>query len=195
MKYDNEITVEVDLSLDELINLLLDRGFKKREEYTINDIYMVDKNCSMETSYLEVLKHCILIREIRGEKRCRNVLTYKYKEFNEKNEIIKQGKINVGIDNNENAKEFFETIGYKKLVTIKDEVTVFEDGNMEFCVQHVNNKHVYIEIEQKSNYIDKFYSSTDEIIKAFNMYNIPIKRKDYFVKKAEIELKEKYGEV
>lgn len=67
---------------------------------------------------------------------------------------------------------------------------VYSNGNDEFVVQIVNNKHLYIEIEEKCNYTDKIYKTIDEMIDVIKKYDIPIKGDNYFVKKAEIELKE-----
>ena len=44
MKYENEITVEVNISLDDLIKILEENGFKLKEEYDLNDIYLINKN-------------------------------------------------------------------------------------------------------------------------------------------------------
>lgn len=44
MNYENEITVEVDTNLENLINILEERGFKLKEEYDLNDIYLINKN-------------------------------------------------------------------------------------------------------------------------------------------------------
>ena len=43
MNYENEITVEVDTNLENLINILEERGFKLKEEYDLNDIYLMIK--------------------------------------------------------------------------------------------------------------------------------------------------------
>ena len=67
---------------------------------------------------------------------------------------------------------------------------VYSNDVDEFAVQVVNNKHIYIEIEEKGNYIEKTYKSIDEMIEVIKKYEIPIKNENYFVKKAEIELKE-----
>ena len=64
MKYENEITVETVCSIQELNNLLEKLEFKVMEEYDVFDIYMLDKNYNNTENKLELLKHCILIRDI-----------------------------------------------------------------------------------------------------------------------------------
>ena len=60
----------------------------------------------------------------------------------------------------------------------------------EVVIQDVNNKHLYMEIEDECHHANKTYKSIDEMKEVITKYNIPIKNNDYFVKKAEIELKE-----
>ena len=81
-----------------------------KEVYDVNDIYLINKN-DKEGDYLEMLNKCVLIRDILEDSGETKMLTYKYKEYNEKKEITKQGKVKVkktitidipaGIDNGE----------------------------------------------------------------------------------------------
>lgn len=70
---------------------------------------------------------------------------------------------------------------------------VYATDKDELVIQNVNNKHIYIEIEDKCNYANKFYNSVDEMKSVIINNNIPIKNNNFFVKKAEIELQEIYG--
>ena len=191
MKYENEITVETVCSIQELNNLLEKLEFKVMEEYDVFDIYMLDKNYNNTENKLELLKHCILIRDIVGKDEETKKITYKYKEYNEKEEIVKQGKSDCEILDIEEAKNLFEALNYEELIRINDHIIVYSNNIDELAVQVVNNKHIYIEIEEKCNYINKKYNSLGEMINVVSKYKIPIKEENYFVKKAEIELEEK----
>lgn len=191
MKYENEITVETVCGLQELNNLLEKLEFKVMEEYDVFDIYMLDKNYNNTENKLELLKHCILIRDIVGKDEETKKITYKYKEYNEKEEIVKQGKSDCEILDIEEAKNLFEALNYEELIRINDHIIVYSNNIDELAVQVVNNKHIYIEIEEKCNYINKKYNSLDEMKNVVSKYKIPIKEENYFVKKAEIELEEK----
>ncbi len=191
MKYENEITVETVCSIQELNNLLEKLEFKAMEEYDVFDIYMLDKNYNNTENKLELLKHCILIRDIVGKDEETKKITYKYKEYNEKEEIVKQGKSDCEILDIEEAKNLFEALNYEELIRINDHIIVYSNNIDELAVQVVNNKHIYIEIEEKCNYINKKYNSLDEMKNVVSKYKIPIKEENYFVKKAEIELEEK----
>lgn len=192
MKFENEITVEVEFDLDSLINLLESQGFELKEKYDLNDIYLINKN-NREDDYLAMLNKCILLRDIIEENKETKMLTYKYKEYNDKKEITKQGKIKVIVDDIDKSKELFERLDFEELIRINDHLYVYATENDELTIQCVNDKHIYIEIESKCNYANREYKSIDEMKEVFTKYKVPIKNNDFFVKKAEIELHEKYG--
>ena len=83
MDFENEITVEVDTDLDSLIKILEGRGFELKEEYDLNDIYLINKN-DKQGNYLEMLSKCVLIRDILEDSGETKMLTYKYKEYKSK---------------------------------------------------------------------------------------------------------------
>ncbi len=193
MNYENEITVLVDTDLQSLIKLLESRGFVLKETYDLNDIYLVNKN-DKDKDYLKMLSKCVLIRDIIEENKETKQMTYKYKEYNENKEIIKQGKVNIKIDDIENARLLLEKLNFEELIRINDHMMVYATDKDELVIQNVNNKHIYIEIEDECNYADRFYNSIDEMKDVIISNGIPIKDNNYFAKKAEIELKETYGE-
>lgn len=192
MDFEKEITVEVDCTLEELIRIIENKGFKLKETYDLKDIYLINKN-EEKSDYLTMLSNCVLIRDIIEENKETKMLTYKYKKYNDKKEIIKQGKVNVKIDDIENLKILFENLGFEELIRINDHMLVYATDKDEFVIQSVNNKHIYIEIEDKCNYANRFYNSVDEMKSVIINNNIPIKNNNFFVKKAEIELQEIYG--
>ena len=194
MNYENEITVEIDTTLENLISILENRGFKLKEAYDLNDIYLINK-LDKKSDYLSMLNNCVLIRHIIEENKETKMLTYKYKEYNENKEITKQGKVNVKIDDIDNSKLLFEKLNFEELIKIKDHMLVYATDKDELVIQNVNGKHIYIEIEDKCNYADRFYNSVDEMKAVIIDNAIPIKDNNFFVKKAEIELQETYGKV
>lgn len=191
MEYENEITVEITCNLNELKEQLKKADFKIKEEYDVNDIYMIDKDYISNVNHLEMLKHCVLLRHIIEDDCERKIITYKYKKYNVKEEIIKQGKVNCKVESISNAKKLFEAINYEELIKINDHLIVCANNEDELAIQLVNDKHIYIEIEEKCNYIDKTYLDIEEMKNVMKKYNIPIKENNYFVKKAEVELNER----
>ena len=191
MKYENEITVEVDTSLENLITILENKGFKLKETYDLNDIYLINK-VDKKGDYLSMLNKCVLIRHIIEENKENKMLTYKYKEYNENKEITKQGKIKVKIDDIDNSKLLFEKLNFEELIRINDHMLVYATDKDELVIQNVNGKHIYIEIEDECHYANRFYNSIEEMKKVIYENSIPIKNNNFFVKKAEIELQERF---
>lgn len=190
MIYENEITVEVNCNDIELKNILNRENFKMISEYEVKDIYMIEKNYIDFSNKLEMLKHCVLIRNIIDDEDLK-ILTYKYKEYDNNGDIIKQRKISCGIDSIEKIEEILKMINFKDLIRINDHIEIYSNGIDEIAVEFVNDKHIYIEVEQVSTN-GKKYSSIDEMKNIFNKYSIPISNENFFVKKALIELEEKY---
>ena len=98
MKFEKEITVEVSCNIEELLKILKENDFELKEVYDVNDIYMIDKKYKNIEDKLELLKHAILIRDIIEENKETKQITYKYKEYDENGNIIKQGKTNCKIN-------------------------------------------------------------------------------------------------
>ena len=138
----------------------------------------------LDINPLDILKKCILIRSFDNKK---HLLVYKYKEYDENENIINQGKSQVQVVNREDAKTFLKTIGYKELISIVDNIEVYEKNGLEICIEEVNEKYLFIEIEEN----DK-YNTIEKMIEALNNTKIDYDKSNYFVKKAKIIFEEKY---
>ena len=104
MKMEKEITVLVTCDYNQLHQELINEGFNIKEEYELNDDYMLDSRIDIsKMNKLDILKNCILIRNIVGIKK---VLLYKYKKYDENENIIEQGKIECPIEDINKAIKF-----------------------------------------------------------------------------------------
>ena len=188
MKMETEITVLVTGTYDELIAALNKHNFKIKEEYDLNDIYMIDRNLDIsKLKALDILKECILVRDIVGIKK---VLLYKYKKYADNGDILEQGKVECPISDINKAVSFMEAINYKELFRIFDKCIVFANEETELVVQLVKDDYIFIEMESVCEHINKKYDSVDELKEIISKYNLPIDNSNYFVKKAEIILNE-----
>lgn len=79
MKLENEITVEVLETKENVIKSISSNGFKLLKEYDINDIYLVKKEFENCKNYNELLNNSILIRNISEKPNTRKLITYKQK--------------------------------------------------------------------------------------------------------------------
>lgn len=184
MKFEKEITVSVNASKKELIKYLENNNYKRIDSYIVDDIYYVINDIDLDMNSLDILKKCILIRSI-GDKK--HLLVYKYKEYDENENIINQGKSQVQVVNREDAKTFLKTIGYKELINIVDNIEVYEKKGLEICVEEVNEKYLFIEIEENNK-----YDTIEKMIEALENTKIDYDKSNYFVKKAKIIFEEKY---
>lgn len=192
MKYENEITVQVTCNYEELHSLLIKQGFKIIEKYTIIDEYLISKDYDLKNkNYLDILKECVIVRYIENTLK---ELLYKYKEYSNNGDIIKQAKVSCKVNDIKEASNFMKTIGYKELIHIQNNSVVYTNDKIEFSVQLVNDKYIFIELEDKSEYLNKTYSSIEEMKEEINLYNLPIVKDKYFAKKAAIILEDKLKE-
>lgn len=192
MKYENEITVQVTCNYEELHSLLIKQGFKIIEKYTIIDEYLISKDYDLRNkNYLDILKECVIVRYIENTLK---ELLYKYKEYNNNGDILKQAKVSCKVNDIKEASNFMKTIGYKELIHIQNNSVVYTNDKIEFAVQLVNDKYIFIELEDKSEYLNKTYSSIEEMKEEINLYNLPIVKDKYFAKKAAIILEDKLKE-
>lgn len=189
MQMEMEITVLVKTDYETLKKELKENGFQEKEKYIVNDVYLVDSTIDiLKMNSLEILKNCVLVRDIVGiEKK----LLYKYKKFDEKGNIIEQGKVKCPIIDVDKAIQFMNTIKYKELFRIFDNCVVFANDTTELTVQMVNNKYIFIEMESKCEHIEKEYKNVNELINELSKYKLSIDKSNFFVKKAEIILNEK----
>lgn len=184
-----EITVKVNCSYEELNDYLIKNNFKVVDKYDCYDRYMIDK-CLDITSMrdLDVLDKCVIARDIVGIKQC---LTHKEKIYDNKENIISQSKIDCYVNDLEVAMEFMKSIGYKILFEVYDKITVYSNGNIEICVQNVNDKYLMIEMEDVGDKTKKHhYDNIKDMISDFDKIGIDYDKSNYFVKKAQIILNE-----
>lgn len=187
MQMEAEISVLVKTDYETLQKELKENNFLLKEEYVVNDIYMIDENVNISNmSYLDILKKCILVRDIVGFEK---VLLYKYKKYAENGDILEQGKVRCPITDVDKAVKFMEAIHYKRLFDISDKCIVANDKS-ELVVQLVNDKYIFIEMESTGDYIDREYKDVEEMKSNLLSYNLSIDESNFFVKKAEMTLKE-----
>ena len=188
MKYENEITVQVTCSYEELHSLLIKQGFKIVEKYKVIDEYLISKDYDLKNkNSLDILKECVIVRYIENTLK---ELLYKYKEYSNNGDIIKQAKISCKVNDIKEASNFMKTIGYKELIHIQNNSVVYTNDKIEFAVQLVNDKYVFIELEERSEHVKTVFSNVEDMKKVINSLNIPMVKNNYFAKKAVIVLEE-----
>ena len=188
MKYENEITVQVTCNYEELHSLLIKQGFKIIEKYTLIDEYLISKDYDLKNkNSLDILKECVIIRYIENTLK---ELLYKYKEYSNNGDILKQAKVSCKVNDIKEASNFMKTIGYKELIHIQNNSVVYTNDKIEFAVQLVNDKYIFIELEERSEHVKTVFSNVEDMKKVIDSLNIPMIKNNYFAKKAVIVLEE-----
>lgn len=188
MKYENEITVQVTCNYEELHNLLIKQGFKIIEKYKVIDEYLISKDYDLKNkNSLDILKECVIVRYIENTLK---ELLYKYKEYSNNGDIIKQAKVSCKVNDIKEASNFMKTIGYKELIHIQNNSVVYINDKIEFAVQLVNDKYIFIELEERSEHVKTVFSNIEDMKKVIDSLNIPMVKNNYFAKKAVIVLEE-----
>lgn len=180
MKVENEITVRVTCSLDELTNIMISNGFKVEKKYKLTDKYYFKKGIDIyNEDVYNVLSNYLLIRSTdNGEIE----ITYKYKEFLKDGSIKRQGKTNLDVLKEEQAQNMLDALGYECLFEINNEnIWYTKDGQIIYA-SFVNGEYVCVEYEGKNN------ETIEELICEFEKFNIPYDNSNYYLNKAIIEI-------
>ena len=86
MQMETEITVLVKTDYEKLKQELEQNGFSIKEEYIVNDTYLVNSAINiLNMDSLDILKNCILVRDVVGIEK---ELLYKYKKYDNNGDII-----------------------------------------------------------------------------------------------------------
>ena len=186
IKEENEITVKVICSKNELLKSLVDKGFKEGRTFSLDDYYFIPNNLDIENmTTRDIVSKSVIIRYIVNERKIRQVITFKIKDINDNDDIINQQAINCDIYNIEEAKKLFETIGYHEIMNIKENDIVYSKNGLELALKFINNGEILIEIETEPN---TEWDTVEKLKNIISTLELPIEKDKYFVKKAENEL-------
>lgn len=188
----NELTVRISCSIQEMCDILEKKGFSRVDKFNLEDIYYIAKEIDItKQSINEILKRYVLIRKItqfvpKTFIDSYNILklTLKNKNIADNGKIISQDKVDCKIKNIEDGKQFIKSLGYKELMTIKEKDIVYQKDNFKLAIKNIEDIEPLIEIETSNE-----FDTIDKLKKKINELKIPIDENDYFVKKAEIELR------
>ena len=182
----NEITVKLQCCIDDICRILEEQNFVIFQKYLLNDTYLIPNNLDISNMKArDILGKAILIRDITSYIPEAKVVkqTYKNKKIDKNGNILEQYKVECQIDSAESGIEFFEAIGYKKLMRIRENDIEYKNGELKVSIKDVENGPNLIELEENEE-----YNSIEKLKQALDKLDIPYHKNNYFVKKAEIEL-------
>lgn len=178
MNFENEITVKVNCTYPELTEILRKKGFHINRELNLKDSYMFLKGASLEKEY-KLLSDYLIVRNVDNKE---FQITHKYKEYDADGAIIRNGKTNCDVYDENTAIRLLEEIGYNRLFIVDNEVKKYVKDNIELVAAKVNNEYICIEYSAEEK-------SIEELIEEFKKFEIPYDDSDYFLNKSLIELR------
>lgn len=186
VKDENEVTVRVTCSKDELMKCLINKGFEKGREFSLDDYYFIPKTLDTKTlSTREIFSKAVIIRYIVNEGKVSKKITFKIKNIADNGDIINQQAINCDIYDIEEAKKLFEALGFYEIMNIKEKDEIYSKNGFELAIKYIENSDILIEIETEPN---TEWDTIEKIKNILLQIDLPIEKNEYFVKKAENEL-------
>ena len=192
-----EITVRLVDKIEDAIAKLEDKGFKKIRESDIDDIYLSNLDIQIKKENIqEILKHSVLLRNLRLDGKEIKKITYKNKELDNNGNVISERKVNLDCNDLIKAEELFSCLGFYKLIEVKYHVVVYEKDGKEFAFQIVENLGSLIEYENVNDFegksIYEINNAKEKMINYIKGFDINITN-EYDVKKAFELIKKKYN--
>ena len=186
IKKENEITVKVECAKENLYKFFRDNGFKKVRTFSLDDYFFIPKNLDVvNLTTRDIIAKAVIIRYIVSENKISQKITFKIKEINHNGDIINQKAINCEVFDMNEAKNLFEALGFYQIMNIKENDEVYSKNGFELAVKYIEKGDILIEVETEEN---TDWDTIEKIKNILSKINIPIKKDEYFVKKAEIEL-------
>lgn len=184
IKQENEITIRILCSKEELIKHLEEKGLKKGRKFRLNDHYLIPKKLKIEElTVREILSKAVIIRNIENDGKIVNKITFKKKNINEKGEIVSQAATSCEVMDYTEGIRLFEELGYYEIMNIIEDDIIYYNDKIELAIKDIYNGDLLIEIETNDN-----IKTIEELKEIIERLEIPFEKENYFVKKAEERL-------
>ena len=181
IKQENEITIRILCSKEELIKHLEEKGLKKWRKFTLDDHYLIPKILKLEElTVREILAKAVIVRNIDNDGKIVNKITFKSKNINEKGEIVSQTATSCEVLDYTEAIRLFEELGYYEIMNIIEDDIIYYNDKIELAIKDVYNGDLLIETETNNN-----ITTIEELKEIIESLEIPFEKDNYFVKKAE----------
>ena len=184
VKEENEITIKITCSNEQLIKHLTDKGFCEGRKFTLDDYYLIPKDLKLDDlTTRDILSKAVIIRYIVDDGKIIQKITFKKKYINCNGEILSQKAINCDVLDYKAGINLFNELGYYQIMNIKESDIIYYKDKLELAIKFIENSNTLIEIETDDN-----FKTIVELKQLVTELEIPIEKGNYFVKKAEDEL-------
>ena len=183
-KQENEITIRILCSKEELIKCLEEKGLKKGRKFRLDDHYLIPKTLKKEElTVREILSKAVIIRGIENDGKIVNKITFKKKNINEKGEIVSQTATSCEVIDYTEGIRLFEELGYYEIMNIIEDDIIYYNDKIELAIKDIYNGDLLIETETNKN-----ITTIEELKRIIESLEIPFEKDNYFVKKVEERL-------
>ena len=184
VKEENEITIKITCSNEQLIKHLTDKGFCEGRKFTLDDYYLIPKDLKLDDlTTRDILSKAVIIRYIVDDGKIIQKITFKKKYINGNGEILSQKAINCDVLDYKAGINLFNELGYYQIMNIKESDVIYYKDRLELAIKFIENSNTLIEIETDDN-----FKTIVELKQLVTELEIPIEKGNYFLKKAEDEL-------
>ena len=184
VKEENEITIKITCSNEQLIKHLTDKGFCEGRKFTLDDYYLIPKDLKLDDlTTRDILSKAVIIRYIVDDGKIIQKITFKKKDINGNGEILSQKAINCDVLDYKAGINLFNELGYYEIMNLKESDVIYYKDKLELAIKFIENSSTLIEIETDEN-----FETIGELKKLVVNLEIPIEKDNYFIKKAEDEL-------
>ncbi len=183
---DVEITCEVFDNVDNVKSTLLEKGFNFIESFTLDDIYMYNKDNRDFFIKDGKISDTLIIRNVDDEDK---KIVCKKRNYNAEGMEISTNKTILKVKDIEASEKFLNILGYERYLRMIDTNYMYENDKYTVYIQDIKDLGVFLEVEAK-NIEDEENAVLDliEYVKEFGL-NIGTK---FDIRKAELFYQKNY---
>lgn len=153
VKEENEITIKITCSNEQLIKHLTDKGFCEGRKFTLDDYYLIPKDLKLDDlTTRDILSKAVIIRYIVDDGKIIQKITFKKKDINGNGEILSQKAINCDVLDYKAGINLFNELGYYQIMNIKESDIIYYKDKLELAIKFIENSNTLIEIETDDNF-------------------------------------------
>ena len=175
---DIEITCEVFETVEKIKNTLLEKGFKYIETFTLDDIYMYNKDNNQFFIKDGKISDTLIIRNVSEDDK---KIVCKKRNYDNDGLEISTDKIVLKVKDIDASEKLLNILGYERYLRMIDTNYMYESENYIAYIQEIKDLGIFLEIELKDT---NNYSTVYDLINYTKELNLKIGNK-FDIRKAE----------
>ncbi len=175
---DIEITCEVFETVEKIKNTLLEKGFKYIETFTLDDIYMYNKDNNQFFIKDGKISDTLIIRNVSEDDK---KIICKKRNYDNDGLEIDTDKTVLKVKDIDASEKLLNILGYERYLRMIDTNYMYESENYIAYIQEIKDLGIFLEIELKDT---NNYSTVYDLINYTKELNLKIGNK-FDIRKAE----------